>query len=782
MSNSRCVIAIFFVTVGICTRAVHSQSQDVRLQIQSEGVGLLGQVRGGTWAPLLLKLENPSTRSYRMRCQWLVPDADRDQVHAQRIITLGPQRDHRAWLYAMAPLATGVHDKWLVRIIDEDRKKTVATRAVRPLRLLGKHVRVVGITGSSAVGLEPYTLSATQHEPCQLLRGIEPAWLPDRWYGLSLMQALVWTPDGGDPGSGAISTGTCQAIHQWVQRGGHLVVVLESVGNPWPQSPLGILWPPVKVGQVQTVDAPDWLGRPTGERRARVHMRVIEPTGPNAPYVSVLLRDQSKRPVVVAWPHGFGRVTLIGVNLADPALTQAGLPNGVGLWSKVFGWRAPAYTKSYVDQEVKARRMTGSVFRQRVVLDRFIPRLIAMRDTATPALLAAMIVFGVYWLLAGPVSFALLKRWGKTHHGWTVFVGLVLTFSVLTWSSAWLLRSQRSMISHFTVLDAVTGSGWGHARSWLSLFVPKHGLVDIALDRQQGSTKGDTLASPGFGTRASGFLDPQQYLIHAASPNRATMPIRATAKQLELSHMRRLVEPRDAWIVSKGRLHVVDGRLRGVLEHRLPRELENVLVVYCPGGSQTPWVWRRRGPWMVNQPWQLQQPASAERLVGRNDHDSLAVDQGYLGRLIAFKTGGRWATQETGPTAIASSEIVQAIEMLSFYGLLPPPDYRNTNPMNRVVNYDRHLARSLDLTTLTSFHCVMLIGHMERAPLPVPLTVDGRPVDADGWTVVRWIGWLDAPPVPAVVASGSSREDRAPSWGSRHDFGRNATFSRGSWP
>ena len=184
----------------------------------------------------------------------------------------------------------------------------------------------------------------------------------------------------------------------------------------------------------------------------------------------------------------------------------------------------------------------------------------------------------------------------------------------------------------------------------------------------------------------------------------------------------------------------------GTLVHGLPRNLENLLIVYCPGDGRMPLVWRRRQPWPANEPMVLKQPFDAQPLVVpyQDEKNRVWKREGYLGQLIAFKTGRSWTTNHPNdPTIIADSQIVQAMEMLSFYSLLPPPDFRSTQFMNRPINYDRHLGRSLDLTPLSALRCVILIGHIKQGPLPTPMTVDGQTVSAQGWTVVRWIGSLE---------------------------------------
>ncbi len=121
------------------------------------------------------------------------------------------------------------------------------------------------------------------------------------------------------------------------------------------------------------------------------------------------------------------------------------------------------------------------------------------------------------------------------------------------------------------------------------------------------------------------------------------------------------------------------------------------------------------------------------------------VQEGYLGRLMGFKAGQAWGSHadNNGGAAIASSEVVQAVEMLSFYDALPPPDFRNTGLVDRAVNYDRAGGQMLDLTHATATRCLIVIGHTQERFADLPLQVDGQSVPANGWTVLRWIVPID---------------------------------------
>ena len=738
------VLISFLVLVwaGLSNQGFAGPADVIEMQIQPQHVGLSGHVRAGDWLPLKLHLTNHSAQSIRVCCQWLISDGDGDMVVAQRWITLSPQRTTNLWLYAMIPWGTRAEDRWQVRAIDDQKDRILATHTVQPSHLLDSHERIVGLIGPGVLGLQPYFSPITQQEPCRLLRQIEPSQLPDRWYGFSIFESLIWTSRENVSDWPMISPDTQHAVRHWIKRGGHLVVVLADVGDRWVDSPLRDLLPPVHIGEATRDQPPVWLGRAHRSISQGIYTRTLEPGGPGAEKVSILLRDRAERPLVVAWPYGLGRVTLVGVDLNDSRLAQAGLPNGSFFWSAIFGWRSPAYEQADVADALAQRDITGPSFRHRVQLDSFIGQFLDRQRTTSPVLLGATIVLAMYWFLAVPVSFAFLKKRNLTQHSWFLFAGCVVVFSACAWTGAWSWRSNKSTVNHLTLLDAYAGSGM-RIHSWLSLYVPHHIRVDVAI-RPQEEDQGkiyNTLANPGWRAKGGRFKDRRRYVIAADAPHEARIPIRATAKQLQLTYWQTHTTDHSDWVLPQGEIRLVNGRLDGTLVHRLPGQLRNVLIVLNPGNGQTPRLWRRSEPWRPGERLHFQQHDEFEPLVKpyQDEANRVFKNEGYLGRLIAFKTGRSWNPQARYQATIARSEVVQAIEMLSFYNALPPPDFRNTDVFNRSVQYDRDIGRAFDLTAQTALRSLILIGHLEQGPYPAPLTVNGEAVPAKGWTVVRWI-------------------------------------------
>lgn len=742
-----------------------AQVELVELRVEPSNIGLSGRFRPGVWTPLLLTLTNRSAQSQQVRCEWIIPDSDGDRVQAHRTVTLSPQRTQKVWIYGCPSASTRQTPEWRVRVIDAKSDRLLASQIVKPgLDPIGGDTGVIGLTGPALLGLDAYQDDLAQQEKKTLIQNLNPDQLPDRWQGYAVISALVWTPVGRDPGAPEISTETHQALREWLRRGGHLIIVLSAAGDVWSSSPLRDILPPVTIMPAEPIDKPVWLGlaRNPSEELGKIMARALEPQG----RVNVLLKDDQHRPIVVTSPYGLGRVTLVGVNIADPRLTASGLPQGSLFWNTVMAWRNPVLSPRFVQTQVQQNKILQPRLRAAPVeLGSFVPPMISMRETAGPVLLAAIVIFGIYWLAAGPLGFATLQFRKQVRHAWVVFAVTVAVFTLLTWTVAMAARPNRSRLAHFSVVDIEVATGWVRAQSWASLFVPTHGRVDVAIDPYSLPTTTHSVSSPGLVHRddATTFLDPKWYTIDSTNPGRVDLPLRATSKMLKLDYLGKSVgratpDKIEAWGLPTGQVKLVSGWPRGELKHNLPGTLRDVLVIYCPGSRPfeltpaDPMVWRYRGEaWKPGQTLVIDDRPPHKPLAMATEPPPLPPEAdpsvqpwwgGYLGMLTNAMRVDE-STAKAQQDNLSADRTIQAIEMLSFFENLPPPHYTRVDFNNPPWNYRRTIGRELDISHWLSTRCLIIIGYLESSEIPVPLTIEGQTVPSQGWTVVRWICPLD---------------------------------------
>lgn len=756
--SSRLTALLFCLLIPSITFA----QPDIRLTVDAENIGLGGSVRPGSWTPMLITLENRESAPVQVRCRWTLTDPDGDEVASQRSVALTPGKSQGVWLYAVPPLTLDERSTWRVTVVDEASGRQVAMTTINlpPSAIISPFDRVIGVTSSQPLALQPYAEINTQHEAAHFVRGLDPAKLPDRWHGLSMMQALIWTPDapnGSDPTSTSISTETRGAILEWVRRGGHIVIVLPAVGDLWSESPFRRLLGGTKMGTVTDVPPPIFLGTPMNGF-ANIEVKAFEP-GPDA---TPLLRDKpagdpGSRVLAVAQPFGAGRVTLLGVDLTDKRLPKMGLPNpytvgyntvGELLWPTVFGWRGPVFSNTTIDSMRVNNTLIDAQQRRTTVVDEpLIANLVSMSaSTATPLLLA-IVLFGVYWFVAGPISFGVLRKRDQIRHSWMVFSLVVLGCTAVAWGGAALLRERHPRIEHFSVVDFDT-RGIAHAHSWFSAFAPRHGGVEVSLGDPHDDTNHNYVAAPGISSAMpeGGFLDPRRYSYDGGSPSGIAFPFRATAKQIEADYLGRLDKDAgmpEEWVAPQGTLRMEKGWPVGSLKHELPGTLKDVVVVYVAGNGREPWAWPWLREWPAGASVKLERPKNASYLVVPPSINN-PLWGGYLGDLVEQgKPGNSLAARPRDNTGLSSDENVKLAEMLTFYSLLPSPRAEKKadeyfTPDNMPMQYKRSIGRAADMSAMLAFRRVFIIGHLETGPLPMPLKLDGDSVRSRGWTVVRW--------------------------------------------
>ncbi len=794
----------------LLTAVLKAADGPVVLRFSPVDVGLTGVYRPGSWLPIRLELENRSSQPRRILCEWSWADPDGDIVAARRLATLnpGPGAVQWVWLYAPMPLSASSPFRAQIRLIelppDADLTASTGHLLTRQTVLLpgslAPHIAVVGILGPGAgtLGLEVYEKLWTRHEARHIVTDLIPAQLPDRWYGLEMLETLIWTPRAGDPSAPEIPSAVHEAIRQWVWQGGHLIILWPAVGDPWSSSPLADLLPLTgtdigTLSELTVAELPSWLGAPVRETTDRFALRWFAVPDNQPDRVAVLLRDRAGYPVVITAQRGLGRVTLIGIDLTDSRLARVNLPNSITadpdpvgrtLWASVFGWRGPVYSEATATAMGLDRLVS---FRVPIDLDTFVADCTAMRRAVTPALLVTVSFLALYWFIAGPIGFLWLSRRGWTTWAWPAFGLTVLVFVVLCWGSAALLAPMQPRVAHFSFLDFDLASGVVRGRSWFSIFARIHEPLALQLGgapeyaassrplpvparSSQGASsvirQSDTLAAAAVSSdQQPPFLDVQRYLCDAASPDHLRVPMRATAKLLQaaflLDAQKGAGEPVVEefwrhWPRPRGSVRLIDGVPVGRLVHDLPGTLRDVLVVYSPGAFQHAWVWRpRQRHWEPGKPLEITglsgQPLLTEPSDPASGETSRRVWGGHLGDLVQLVAPSPASFQWQRPSppqpvqTISDDQMIRNIEMLCLFDLLPPPLLPSQEErFSMIPTFSRSLGRWLDISSLLALRRIVIIGHLDTrfstpGPLPMPLSVPLGEVPASGWTVVRLI-------------------------------------------
>jgi len=474
---------------------------------------------------------------------------------------------------------------------------------------------------------------------------------------------------------------------------------------------------------------------------------------------------------------GFGRITVIGVDLSDGRLAGLGLPQADAFWNRVLGRRCDTPTPDELVQIEKQDRFNHDTGAHENALGSgpLITGSINMQGRANEGLLLALVLFVLYWLLAGPAGFGILKYYGYVRHAWLAFAACAAAFTALAWGAVTLIPKQLE-IKHITFLDHIARPPndprseepqYQRATSYFSVYLPDYGNTPIAIASDSGQR--DLLVSwTPPGQPQQHFPNVDRYRIDVArSPAAYSLPSRSTATQMSAHWMGGLdpnwggllrVDPNDPLTL---KVEPAGESLTGKIINELPGQLTNVKVIWVKNNRVQRRIYAKNAS---NQelPW-VPANLSGQMLNSGSMWAQAAWDPGTaldLGATTNAPGGGKPIPLQTNltkryiePYASDSMNSVTStireddrrnyIEMLSMFHQLDPPKYLRSpgvHDFSEGAAFHRELGRELDLSPWFSRPCLIIIGYLDsKCPVPIRLKGDDRPPASEGVTVLRWI-------------------------------------------
>jgi hypothetical protein len=781
-----------------------ASASEVRIEI--EQFGLANVPRLGDWIGVRVRIQDVGTSQRTVLVRLSTLDADGDQPQQQREVTSNPGVWQGAWLYMRLPFAglnsvpvrITVHEAvetGAAAVTSEQGGTVGATaaseRVYRAGRLLGRldvpanrvnpqpeNVGLMGVLGDRDLGLRQYSdrpdtpnspYSRLLHELTQVATGLKPATMPDRWMGLASFDTLLW-------GSGEVTElreERARALREWVQRGAHLIIVLPPVGQQWmnpASNDLYTIMPAVTVNRRENADMLPYRPMITSRIDARYPARgVVHTFTPNPAAVPgdamPILNGPDGECVVVRRLVGAGAVTMIGFDLNTTLLSQTATIEADVFWHRVLGRRG----------ELLPERMPTvqglSADRRPWYVDGQIASEIAITGRSAIGALVAFVVFGLYWVIVGPVAFYVLRGRDLHKHSWMAFLAGSAAFTLLAWGLATFLRPQRVEATHLTILDHVYGQNVQRARMWTSLLIPSYGEARVTIGDASGEAPQSLSAvapweAPGDdAARVGSFPDARGYAIDTRTPDAMIVPVRATVKTLQAdwagAPVWRMPTPVGAdgapgeltltrnWNSSSG-LPLLNGSLVHDLPEPLRRVKIQVVVSQTPitgtGPATFPLVsvleYGIREEWKPNEPFDL--GVESKRVA----------PTALIRRLDAIMPNTALLDAGGAANLRSSSSLENELDALTFFHLLPPPDFNSGSiNLSGVLAAQRRATHGLDLSRWATQPCVIVTGYIgdesRRSESPVPLFVDAEPVKTRGRTLVRWVYPL--PPNPPGV-------------------------------
>ncbi|MDI9402746.1 MAG: phage holin family protein [Limnohabitans sp.] len=859
-------VAIALVLAAVLGSA--SVAADIDVKVLHFGAGDL--VRGGGSVAVQLEFRSALSDPIEIEAVWELENADRDITENSRRVLLNPSQPLRRWMYGEMPpypegaLRDTIYDLRLYEVRDGTRVRDLGTAKIAPQiaetapQFLAPEDDGLLAVGGRSYGLDIFAQSRDQSGRIPSMNTLtlignlrDSDAFPDRWEGYAQFDALIW--GGGTVPPARISDEAARAVLEWVDRGGNLVISLPSAGDPWSVGTSGrhgfsdVLpsTAPRRVDDVRVADFLPLVSLSDGlrARDARTRLAIFDPSTLDrdwVPFLAIPAREESDRARAVArnptstdeeispddlggrivgirCRRGFGTITLLGIDVDDLAargLQTPSIPQGDVFWNRLLGRRADTPSGAEYTALGEAKRLTSGGYTKRIGDGANIADIIGLSGEAALGVLAATGVFALYWLIAGPLGFAILKAFRREKWSWVAFLAVAAGFTMVIWAVGGSMAGSSARIRHLTVLDLIARAPgeyaplkpqWRRATSWFSLFAPEYGETRVELDPNAKDGLRNALTSwrPYEGTPIA-FPSRERYEVPIDEPHIAVAPSRATSIDFKA---RWLGVPREKWgempSVSRPVVVSIDRStspasisIEGGLTHGLPAALENVLVVHVwpvrnplltmglPDESgiadrrfsaQLP----NRGAMVSVASW----PAGTELNLAETFPKTSVADRLGLERALSDKYYAplyKSASQLGVNIGLGSDNIdlETELEMLSMYGMLRPPTYLQDPPRDpAVLTVKRFGARELDLSSHFSEPCIVVMGWLRNAELPYAVVVDGEDVPSEGRVLVRWVLPLPSnlesivPSWPARLSAESADEKRAKQTGTEQDQG-----------
>ena len=810
-----------------------------------ERAGFADVVRFGGIVPLQIQASLPagdSREGVDAEIVVEVPNVDGDiaEYSMRSVLSSGATS---MWIYPS--IASGVSGKPIALASYErddgrrgrllERVQVAVEQPTRGAIQVDPAVDIVGVVAGGHCGMAAW--DPGQQSPC--LGGYvtvgevrETAQLPDRVEGWSGFKAVVWA---GAPLNSLLAAQD-KALRAWVEGGGRLILQVSAAADgfsldatqpEWIAAALkGLAWTRVEDVKAST------LAPVISSQRLELRKDGTQPVTTfiecSAPWVELVAmpvprawngvpeprRDTLDAAcLVVERPFGAGTLVISGLDadaLNRRRYVDSDLPEADVWWNRIMGRRGDTPPRARLREWKDAQPSPIETNPRRIVIggSEFFNAFIGMRSTASNLTSVSILLFAAYWLLAGPVSFYVLRHRKQERWSWLAFVVIACAFGAVAWLAGAVLRQADARAQHLTVIDAVVAPGALpgtqpaiRTQTWASAFLPTYGTADVSLPGGQGVLR------PFSPVGDDGeFPDATRYTVQASRSGALTLPARATATMVAGTWSGDLPS---AWrglpAVSGAPLQQTANATRsadaapasyltGKLKHGLPAALTDVLVLHVTPFRPSPPRFNERAtaatkavpiapsdamPSMVlaarlTSPWA---PATELELAnvlyppvqGRQDRALPVIDPadpGVLG-LDTFLDAGLIAPLRQAFAPISTSGSLsdkvarEHLTMMSLYGMLPDPRWWATaaaarGPTENEVAVQRVAGHALDLGPWCSRPCVIVMGFLTVEPDdanldggPVSLSIDGEAVPMSGTTLVRVV--FPLPQVDAIV-------------------------------
>lgn len=733
---------------AVLSLAVVASAQTTSVEVTLDQFGVGSAMRPGDLVGMRLTLTSRLDAPQTVWVHWEKPNADGDIAEYGRTLTLTPNQPTRVWLYGPLTEDDSTNSVWSIKVFEENdgvRGVEIGGALISPANAQTQPIDIgtglIAVIGNARLGLDDYSASVgtrgrpvAAHEETRIISGIRPEDLPDRWYGLAPYEAVAWTAES-DPGD--VIFEQAEAVREYVARGGHLIVVLPIVGNPWGlgtegQTFFDDLMPRGQPDRQENVPLDEVLPILSKSRTTAASFdldglnvfgvvgrdetpedRRYDPLDNN--YYDPLVALPDGRLVVIRRSYGFGHITICGLDVGNGRLASLGLPQADVFWNRILGRRMDTPSQTELNQIADENRLGRSSSNvNNLGGGNLFVQLIQHEQSASVGVLLAFALFVIYWLVAGPGGFYTLRQYKMARHSWLAFAATAGLFTAVAWGAVAAVRPKSITFKHVTVLDHIArvegaeshnpdrGEGdrqLQRAIIYGSAFLPNYRETRLGLG-SAGGAHDVMLSWDPPNVAVSKFTNVDHYAVDVARGMAAyALPSRSTTTRLYANWLGGV--DRDDWgdLLREDPLDPItvtidatdtERSIRGSIVNNLPAELTNVTVFWVKNQRIRPRRYSFSGeeenPWVSpNDSGQMLNIGNTWRVPGTfrpGEHIPLQVAPGtILSESITEAYNNQFrASPFSGMSPGATRSISQDdrrryLEMLSLFQQLTPPEY-----------------------------------------------------------------------------------------------------------
>jgi hypothetical protein len=472
-----------------------------------------------------------------------------------------------------------------------------------------------------------------------------------------------------------------------------------------------------------------------------------------------------EHPLAVTGQYGQGAVTLVTIDLSSAELGRLSDKEWVTFWNQVAGWRQNRLNSFYTardfqklsDNEKSLVDLSPTMIKVGTDID----KKVDVSEVTAVRMLVALLFLALYWMLAGPVGYLVLRQYKLTHWSWWVFGGTVILAITVAGGVVLFMHVKAYDVRHRSFVMGTVNSPQATVAGFYGIYAPVSGPVTITQPGTAGLNYLTPMCMPTT-KDVQAYADPQSYQLHTDQVGQVSPVFRNTLKKLQgrwSGEVRGLTGAAEYVANATDLRHLVKGKLKNDSGY----DLHDVdLLVYLPPGSGAAEVRATRDGatylFHMTADGHVWKPGE-EMDLAQAGLDLLEMQPGDAGpgtvEMALEAYGWRFSGQSDmvkhyGPgygmraaNPMIKSDQMQALQRRGMWReelLYFLADARNLDEMNVSdrTELDRGLGRLTDCTKVLHAAGGMIIAHAEDGRSPVPLQVGGKVVEGKGNVAFAW--------------------------------------------